>query len=113
MMYRETKASRTPVAFMRGPVVYCLDMIDNPGLGNDDMDISGMLTVSSAIAPVRVEHEDGTLLAPAYKTEARYCGAPVSVILTPFANIGRWHRDDSFVPAHNAPAFSYALWLYE
>lgn len=112
MMYRETEASRTPVAFMRGPVVYCVDMIYNAGLCNDDMDIDNDLLINTAGIPTPSESVDESLLAPAFKTGAHYLGAPVTVVLTPFANIGRWHRDDSFIPDRHSAAFTYSIWLY-
>jgi len=112
IMYRETEASRTPLAFMRGPVVYCLDMIHNPDLHNDDMDIDRDLVMNTEAIPVLSESGDESLLAPAFKAEARYYGASVSVILTPFANIGRWHRDDTFIPDRHSAAFTYSIWLY-
>ena len=37
IMYREEPTDKIPYAFLRGPVVYCLDMVWNKQLCNDDM----------------------------------------------------------------------------
>ncbi len=113
VMYREAPAARTPVAYMRGPVVYCMDMIWNPQLRNDDMNMDADLVIDDSTLPVRLNLQDRGLMAPAYEAKATYKGAPVKVVLTPFANVGRLHRDDDFRPALHTGAFTYGVWLYD
>ena len=111
IMYREEPTDEIPYAFMRGPVVYCLDMVWNASIGNDDMEVERDFRMDVTEPPVRIEGPQ-ELMAPCYQTGGFYMGAPVKVLLTPFANIGRWHRDDGFVPNPSAKAFTYATWLY-
>lgn len=112
IMYREKPADNIPVAFMRGPVVYCVDMVWNPQLHNDDCDLAKDIRVDSGSMPVKTGKADPTMMADCYAAKAWYKGLPVTLTLTPFANIGQWWRGDEAKPVRSADAFSYGVWLY-
>ena len=111
IMYREEPADKTPYAFLRGPIVYCVDMVWNKALCNDDADLYHDVTIDTGKLPVRTALPDSSLLGPAYRAEADYMGRKVQLTLTPFCNIGQWYRKGEQKPRKNTKAFTYAIWL--
>ena len=117
IMYKEEPARRVPFAFLRGPVVYCADMVWNPQIHNDDVDFSRDVRVDVNTLPVRVKGSDfegkgSAVMGPLYEASADYMGRKVNLRLTPFCHIGQWWRGGEQKPGHGSRAFSYAVWLY-
>lgn len=110
IMYTEKPAQETPVAFLRGPMVYCVDMVWNPQLSNDDCNLTQDVRLDTKNIPTRIGKVDKSMMADCYKAKGVYLGMPVDLILTPFANIGQWWRNDK--PNQWSNAFSYAIWNY-
>lgn len=111
IMYREEATDQIPFAFLRGPIVYCVDMVWNKQLCNDDVDLYRDLKVDVTSSPVRITNPSTHLMGPVYQTEADYMGRRVQLMLTPFCNIGQWWRDGEEKPAKGSRAFTYAIWL--
>ena len=114
IMYREEPTNRIPYAFLRGPVVYCLDMVWNPQLSNDDVDIARDIKIDVTKLPVKIVNSKWSnhkLICSAYQAEADYMGRKVTLILTPFAGIGQWWREGEQKPTRGSRAFSYAIWM--
>lgn len=111
IMYRELPATSVPVALMRGPVVYALDMVWNKQLTNDDDDIDCDIRIDTTAAVSQVPLPTPAILGPAFSAPATYKGSPCQLILTPFAGIGQWWRPGETKPRKDADAFSYAVWL--
>ena len=97
---------------MRGPVVYCLDMVWNKQLCNDDVDMDKDIRVDTSVAPVEIDKPEADILGPVYQTKALYKGSEAKIVLTPFTNIGKWFRTGEAKPQKNADAFTYGIWLY-
>lgn len=112
IMYREAPASHVPYALLRGPVVYCIDMVHNPALHNDDVDLARDVRLDVTTPPRCLQPQSGQMIAPAYETEANYMGRRVTLVMTPFAGIGQWWREGEQQPGCHARAFSYAIWNY-
>lgn len=112
LMTKEVPTDKIPYAFLRGPMVYCLDMVWNKALNNDDVNMEKDIRVNTNVLPVQVQKPDNSLLGPVYKAQARYMGRDVNVLLTPFTNIGQWFRPGESKPSHNSAAFTYGIWLY-
>jgi hypothetical protein len=52
------------------------------------------------------------MLGPGYAVPVQLAdGRKTSIDVFPFANIGKWYKEDSNKPAENAPAYSYATWI--
>ena len=111
IMYREHPTNNVPYAFMRGPVVYCVDMVWNPQIGNDDVDIKNNMAFDVSKLPTLVDAPSASLLGPCYQADAVYMGRSVKVTLTPFCTIGQWWRNGEEKVAGWANAYSYAIWL--
>ncbi|MCW3788934.1 beta-L-arabinofuranosidase domain-containing protein [Plebeiibacterium sediminum] len=112
-MYKENPTDKVPSAFVRGPIVYALDMVWNEQLNNDTVNLNTDIRVDTSIKPIKIHKPDASLLGPVYETKAYYDKKEVNVILTPFANIGQWYRKDGPKPDEHAHAFSYGIWLYD
>lgn len=110
-MYRERPTKKIPYAFMRGPVVYCVDMVWNPQISNDDVNIKDNMAFDVSVLPQLVATPSASLLAPCFQASAVYMGRQVKVLLTPFCTIGKWWRDGEEKAAGWADAYSYAIWL--
>ena len=113
IMYREEPTDKIPYAFIRGPLVYCLDMVWNKQLCNDDVNMEKDIRMDTNSEPKWIQKPDTKMLGPVYQTQASYMGRKVDVLLTPFANIGQWFRPGEEKPYRNADAFTYAIWLYK
>lgn len=112
IMYKEKTPQNIPYALLRGPVVYCLDMVWNPQLHNDDCELMRDIRLDISQLPEPVARPDSSILADCYKVKATYQGSPVELTFTPFANIGQWWRNVQSKPQQWAKAFSYGIWLY-
>lgn len=112
ILFREEPTDKIPYAYVRGPVVYSLDMVWNKHLSNDDVNMEKDIRIHTDIAPVPVTKPDQSLMGPAYRTKALYKGTEVDVMLTPFVNIGQWFRPGETKPKKNTDAFSYGIWQY-
>lgn len=112
IMYKEKPTNHIPYAFLRGPVVYCADMVWNPQLHNDDCNIDKDLRVDVSQLPTPVAKPDASMMTECFKAKATYKGSPVEITLTPFANIGQWWRNGETQPQHGADAFTYGIWMY-
>lgn len=113
LMYKESPTDKVPYAFLRGPVVYCLDMVWNKQLNNDDVNIERDVRVDTSVLPQLTSKPDASILGPAFHTKAVYMGCPVELLLTPFTNIGQWYRPGESKPAPGTDAFTYGIWLYD
>lgn len=111
IMYREKPTKDIPYAFTRGPLVYCIDMVWNKQLYNDDIDFSRDLTVDISKLPKLVASPSSNILSPCYETDATYMGRKIKITLTPFCSIGQWWRDGEQQPDRWSNAFSYVIWL--
>ncbi|AGB28369.1 hypothetical protein Prede_1032 [Prevotella dentalis DSM 3688] len=111
IMYREKPTKNIPYAFTRGPVVYCVDMVWNKQLSNDDVDINRNITVDTSVLPRPIDLPSNNVLAPFYETKATCMGRNVTITLSPFCNIGQWWRNGEDKPSQWSNAFSYAIWL--
>lgn len=111
IMYREEPARQTPYAFLRGPVVYCVDMVWNPQLCNDDINLYQDVRIDVEQQPVRITKLSANIMGPAYQVDANYMGRSVKLTLTPFSGIGQWWRDGEQKPAKGSRAFTYAIWM--
>ena len=112
-MYKETPTDHVPYAFMRGPIVYALDMVWNENLQNDKADLSTDIHINTELIPEEVEKPNTSLLGPIYQTNATFNGKNVEVKLVPFANIGQWYREGEPKPDKYSKAFTYGIWLYK
>ena len=112
ILYREEPTDKVPYAYVRGPVVYSLDMVWNKQLCNDDVNMEKDIRIDTTVKPVLVNAPDKNLMGPFYKINAFYKGSEVEVVLTPFVNIGQWFRLGEMKPERNADAFTYGIWLY-
>lgn len=112
-MYKETPTDNVPFAFVRGPVVYALDMVWNSQLEADNVDLNKDIRIDTSVTPSVMGKPDEQMLGPVYETKAFYKGNEVNIILTPFANIGQWYREDSPKPDKHSKKFSYGIWLYD
>lgn len=112
ILYREEPTNKIPYAYIRGPVVYSLDMVWNKHLCNDDVNFERDIRINTDVKPTLVSKPDKSLLGPVYQTKALYKGSEVDVVLTPFVNIGQWFRPGEMKPQKDADAFTYGIWLY-
>lgn len=111
IMYRSHPTKNIPYALMRGPVVYCVDMVWNPQVGNDDVEIKNHMAFNTSVLPKPVPAPSPSLLGPCYQADAVYMGRPVKIVMTPFCTIGQWWREGEAKVDRWANAYSYAIWL--
>jgi DUF1680 family protein len=111
-MYKEEPTDRIPYAFVRGPVVYSLDMVWNRPVCNDDVDMEKDIRVQTDALPALIDKPYQNMLGPVYRTKALYKGSDMDVVLSPFANTGQWFRPGEQKPQKNAVMFTYGIWLY-
>jgi uncharacterized protein len=107
--------AHAPYALMRGPVVY---MVDNIWLDksspNFPVNVGAEVKVLAAENPnyKTVElNDDNVLLGPALKVPAFVNGVKSDVIMLPFANVGKWRKNEKDTVDKNSDAYSYAVWL--
>lgn len=112
ILYKEEPTDKIPYAYVRGPVVYSLDMVWNKHICNDDVNMEKDIRIRTDLSPVPVAKPYPSLMGPAYQTKALYKGSEVDVVLTPFVNIGQWFRPGEMKPLKKADAFSYGIWQY-
>lgn len=113
LLYREEPTDRIPCAFVKGPVVYALDMVWNKHLHNDDADLLRDIRIDTHTQPRLLPGKPEGTMGPRYEADAFYKGSKTKVVLTPFANTGQWFRPGEDKPAKQADAFSYGIWLYD
>lgn len=111
IMYKEEPAKSIPYAFLRGPIVYCVDMVWNPQLYNDDVDLYNDVKIDINKQPLRIAKPSNNIMGPAYKVDANYIGRHVQLTLTPFSCIGQWWRDGQEKADKGSKVFSYAIWM--
>lgn len=111
-MYKETPTEHVPYAFIRGPVVYALDMVWNKELNKDNIDLGKEIKIETGLLPTMTEKPADQMLGPVYLADAYLEGKKVKVKLVPFANNGQWYRESSSKPDKSSEAFSYGIWLY-
>ena len=111
IMYKEEPAKQTPYAFLRGPIVYCVDMVWNPQTSNDDVNLLRDVRINTEKLPVRMNKSAISTLGPSYQANTTYMGRQVKLTLIPFAGIGKWWRDGEQKPAKGSHAFTYAIWM--
>lgn len=112
IMYNESPTDKIPYAFMRGPVVYALDMVWNKEICNDDSDILADFRVDTSTLPEKIGKSDDCLMGPAYAAKVTYKGKPRTVTLVPFTNVSQWYRPGEEKPDSKATAFTYNTWIY-
>lgn len=113
-IYREEHTEQIPYTFLRGPVVYCVDMVWNKEICNNDVNMEKDLSVNVLSNPVPVvnPYPEVRMAGPIFRSKANYMGCETDITLTPFANIGQWYRPGEQKPNKYSKAFSYAIWLY-
>jgi hypothetical protein len=89
-MYSEAPYKNVPYAFVRGPIVYCTDMVCNKQIGNDDSGLVKDLQTNVDTLPTRVACTSPLTLGPMYEADALYKGSVVKLNHVPIANIGQW-----------------------
>ncbi|MFC0878757.1 beta-L-arabinofuranosidase domain-containing protein [Saccharicrinis sp. FJH2] len=109
-MYKEVPTEIIPSAFMRGPVVYALDMFWNTQL-DASADLNKDIRINTSVLPVPVQKQDDKMLGPVYETKGLFRGKEVKLVLTPFVNIGQWTRTDLPDPDRHSNAYTYGIWL--
>lgn len=112
IMYNQSPADKVPYAFMRGPIVYALDMVWNKDICNDDSDISKDFRVDTSKLPTKIHLPAEGLMGPAFSAAVEYKGSPRDVVLVPFTNVSQWYRPNEPKPNPNCTAFTYNTWLY-
>jgi hypothetical protein len=112
IMYKEEPTDKIPYAFVRGPVVYALDMVWNKPVCNDDVNMEKDIRVQTGELPVLTDKPHQNMLGPVYRTNALYKDGNIDVVLSPFTNIGQWFRPGEQKPQQSAIAFTYGIWLY-
>ncbi|HVW61096.1 MAG TPA: beta-L-arabinofuranosidase domain-containing protein [Puia sp.] len=113
--YKEEPGGEAPYALTRGPVVYALDDIWYQG-DTADFAKGWMDTVKFVLKdPVKfrqVTTPGKEILGPGYEVPILLKdGKQTSIPIYPFANIGKWYRDQAHKPDSNAAAWTYAIWL--
>ena len=68
---------------------------------------------ASSDPPRLLSTPPGTLGPSCEVTVKLVSGPVVKATMVPFANIGRWYRDDASRPQRDSRAFSYAVWLQD
>lgn len=111
-MYQEEATDRIPYAYVRGPVVYSIDMVWNKPICNDDVNLERDIRVDTKTKPTLISKPYSGLMGPVYKTKGLYKGSETEIVLTPFVNIGQWYRPGETKPQRNADAFTYGIWIY-
>jgi hypothetical protein len=115
-MYEGTPDQKNaPYALMRGPVVY---MVDNIWLDSTmsnypqkvDSDVRVLVREKPAYEKAKLQ-DSNVLLGPAFKVPAMVKGVKTEVIMLPFANAGKWYKDEAHKGDKNAASYSYAIWL--
>ena len=62
IMYREEPTDKIPYAFIRGPLVYCLDMVWNKQLCNDDVNMEKDIRMDTNSEPKWIQKPDTEML---------------------------------------------------
>jgi DUF1680 family protein len=102
-----------PLALVRGPVVYALDTVwwDDAKLGKAPFSVAeevGVVTGVPQITPTGAR-----ALGPFFRASVDLPnGQTGAATFVPFANIGRWYRDDAPKPELHSRAYSYGVWLF-
>lgn len=104
---------RVPYAFLRGPIVYVLDMVWNESIQEKNTDISKNIQVNTNLYPTVGNKPSEELLGPVYQTKVTYKNKEIDVILLPFTNVGHWYEKGKTKPEKTAPAYAYSIWLYD
>lgn len=112
-MYSELPTDRIPYAWMRGPVIYALDMVWNDNIADKAIQTSTDVLIYTDKTPVITSKPDNDMLGPIYQTVATCKNQEVTILLTPFANTGQWYRDKNNQPDKWKGIYSYAIWLYD
>ena len=63
-MYKEEPTDRIPYAFVRGPIVYSLDMVWNKQLCNDDVNMDQDIRMNTTMKPTLINKPDNNMLGP-------------------------------------------------
>jgi hypothetical protein len=111
--FNEVPTDRIPYAWMRGPVIYALDMVWNDNIPDKAIQTSTELLIHPDKTPVITQKPDKDMLGPVYQTVATCNNQAVNILLTPFVNVGKWYQDENNKPEKGANTYSYAIWLYE
>lgn len=111
IMYEYDGEAVAPYAFVKGPVVYSVDMYWNGALQDDDMPLDKIMKYDISSVPQRIDTPDRRLLGPVFKAGAYVGDEKKDVILTPFCNIGWWVKDGEPAPDVQKPAYTYSIWL--
>lgn len=111
-MYKETPTDHVPYAFVRGPIVYAMDMVWNGELKKDNLDLNKEIKINIDAVPEVAEKPEENMLGPVYWADAMFKGKDIKVKLVPFANIGQWYREGQAKPDKYSNTFSYGIWLF-
>jgi hypothetical protein len=105
--------TNAPFALTRGPVVYALDTVwwNEATLGKAPFAVAEEVGVATN-AP-RIIATGARALGPFLSSDvALPDGKTGAATFVPFANIGRWYRDDAPKPEWHSRAYSYGVWLF-
>lgn len=104
-----------PYALLRGPIVYAVDNIwyegDTASFPKNVMhDVKFVLTDPAKLQEVKPT--DKNIMGPGYIVPIELSnGTQTKITMYPFANIGKWYKDESSKPAKDSEAYSYGIWL--
>ena len=75
IMYKEEPTDKIPYAFVRGPIVYSLDMVWNKQLCNDDVNMEQDIRMNVAIKPTSVKQAGQRYVRPGISGKKHYTRA--------------------------------------
>jgi len=113
--YKTVADADAPYALVRGPVVYVLDDIwykgDTADFSKGWMDTARyILDDPAGMRPLQAP--DKGMLGPGYEVRVELPGGKRGIAqVYPFANIGKWYRDEAHKPDSNRAVWSYAIFL--
>ncbi len=116
IMYEGTPDQQNaPYTLMRGPVVYMADniwldttMTNYPK--NVAADVQVLVSGSPVYEKVKLQ-DDNVLLGPCFRVPAVVKGVRTNIVMLPFANAGKWYKEEARRGDKNAATYSYAIWL--
>lgn len=111
ILYKDEPDENAPFALINGPIVYSLDMVWNPHLYNDDVDIAKDIKIDLACIPEKMENSEKHFACP-LKVRGTYKNRDVELTMIPFSSTGIWYREDMPEPDIASDSFSYGIWLY-
>jgi len=112
--YTTSEDNDAPWALQKGPMVYAVDNLwyqgDSTAFPKNVMnEVKYILSDPAGFQPIPAGND---MLGPGYKVPIQLAnGKNTSIDVFPFANIGKWYKDEKEKPAPGSKAYSYAIWL--